>query len=105
MTASTAPPAGTPPVQGDTAAGFTRVAIAAPTTRVDLALPTAVPLVALLPADFRCLNTDWWEALVFFLGRVTVSSRLLIMDWERFWLLQTDSRWIFLGGSIFFCGF
>lgn len=50
MTASTAPPAGTPPVQGDTAAGFTRVAIAAPTTRVDLALPTAVPLVALLPA-------------------------------------------------------
>ena len=29
--------------------GFCRVQVAAPTTRVDLALPTAVPLAALLP--------------------------------------------------------
>lgn len=50
MTASTAPPAGTDPAQDDAGGGFTRVAIAAPTTRVDLALPTSVPLVTLLPA-------------------------------------------------------
>lgn len=34
----------------DGGAGFCRVQIAAPTTRVDLALPTGVPLAALLPA-------------------------------------------------------
>ena len=34
----------------DLGTGFCRVAIAAPTTRVDLALPVGVPVVSLLPA-------------------------------------------------------
>jgi type VII secretion integral membrane protein EccD len=38
-----------PRTEPDGGSGFCRVQVAAPTTRVDLALPTAVPLAALLP--------------------------------------------------------
>lgn len=50
MTASTA--AAGPGTGNDdgAASGFCRVCVAAPTTRVDLALPVAVPLISLLPA-------------------------------------------------------
>ena len=39
-----------PGTEPDGGSGFCRVQVAAPTTRVDLALPTGVPLAALLPA-------------------------------------------------------
>ena len=43
---------------GQTGAGFCRVQIAAPTTRVDLAVPTAVPLAALLPSIVSFAEQD-----------------------------------------------
>ena len=52
MTAVTVAP------EGVTAAGFCRVQVAAPTTRVDLAVPTAVPLAALLPGIVSFAEQD-----------------------------------------------
>src|SRR6476660_8211550 len=43
---------------GQTGAGFCRIQIAAPTTRVDLAVPTAVPLAALLPGIVSFAEQD-----------------------------------------------
>lgn len=58
MTASTAPPAGSEQNQDDLGSGFCRVSIAAPGTRVDLALPMSVPLVGLLPSIVTFAEQD-----------------------------------------------
>jgi type VII secretion integral membrane protein EccD len=47
---TTASPGTSPDTDAGIGSGFCRVQIAAPTTRVDLALPTTVPLAGLLPA-------------------------------------------------------
>ena len=58
MTAVTVAP-GSDIGSGQTGAGFCRIQIAAPTTRVDLAVPTAVPLAALLPGIVSFAEQDW----------------------------------------------
>ena len=57
MTAATVAP-GSDIGGGQTGAGFCRVQVAAPTTRVDLAVPTAVPLAALLPGIVSFAEQD-----------------------------------------------
>ena len=59
MTAVTTRREGTVAPEGATGAGFCRIQIAAPTTRVDLAVPTAVPLAALLPGIVSFAEQDW----------------------------------------------
>ena len=45
--------------ESQTGGGFCRVQIAGPTTRVDVAVPTAVPLAALLPSIVTFAEQDW----------------------------------------------
>jgi type VII secretion integral membrane protein EccD len=58
MTAVTAMPAVSAEPEGGLGGGFCRVQIAGPTTRVDLAVPTAVPLAALLPSVVAFAEQD-----------------------------------------------
>lgn len=59
MSVATTPSAGADPAQDDTpGSGYCRVTIAAPTTRVDLALPTSVPVIDLLPGVVAFAEED-----------------------------------------------